>query len=49
MWSRHEQVPRVIGVGPQWATANVRQKATVGYDDCEVEGYSLLWLEDNHE
>ena len=26
---RHEQLPNVIGVGPQWATANVRQKATV--------------------
>jgi len=35
MCSRHEQLPHVIGVGPQWATANVRQKATVV---CEVRG-----------
>ena len=35
MCSRHEQLPRVIGVGPQWATTNVRQKATVV---CEVRG-----------
>jgi len=28
MSSRHEQLPRVIGVGAQWATTNVRQKAT---------------------
>jgi len=33
--SRHEQLPHVIGVGAQWATANVRQKATVV---CEVRG-----------
>jgi len=33
MCSRHEQLPRVIGVGPQWATTNVRQKATVV---CEI-------------
>jgi len=32
---RHEQLPHVIGVEPQWATANVRQKATV---ICEVRG-----------
>ena len=35
MCSRHKQLPRVIGVGPQWATTNVRQKATVV---CEVRG-----------
>jgi len=35
MCSRHEQLPRVIGVEPQWATTNVRQKATVV---CEVRG-----------
>ena len=35
MCSRHEQLPHVIGVGPQWATTNVRQKATVV---CEVRG-----------
>ena len=35
MCSRHEQLPRVIGVGAQWATTNVRQKATVV---CEVRG-----------
>ena len=35
MCSWHEQLPNVIGVGPQWATANVRQKATVV---CEVRG-----------
>jgi len=28
-------LPHVIGIGPQWATANVRQKATVV---CEVRG-----------
>ena len=33
--SRHEQLPHVIGIGPQWATTNVRQKATVV---CEVRG-----------
>jgi len=33
MCSRHEQLPRVIGDGPQWATTNVRQKATVV---CEI-------------
>ena len=33
MCSRHEQLPRVIGVGAQWATTNVRHKATVV---CEV-------------
>jgi len=33
MCSRHEQLPHVIGVGPQWATTNVRQKVTVV---CEV-------------
>ena len=33
--SRHEQLPHVTGVGPQWATTNVRQKATVV---CEVRG-----------
>ena len=27
--SRPEQLPRVIGIRPQWATTNVRQKATV--------------------
>jgi len=36
MCSRLEQLPHVIGVGPaQWATTNVRQKATVV---CEVRG-----------
>jgi len=35
MCSRHEQLPHVIGVGPQWATTNVRQKTTVV---CEVRG-----------
>ena len=35
MCSRHEQLLRVIGVGAQWATTNVRQKATVV---CEVRG-----------
>jgi len=35
MCSRHEQLPHVIGVGPQWAKTNVRQKATVV---CEVRG-----------
>jgi len=29
MCMRHEQLPHVTGVGPQWATTNVRQKATV--------------------
>ena len=29
MCSWHKQLPHVIGVGPQWATTNVRQKATV--------------------
>jgi len=35
MCSRHEQLPHVIVVGPQWATTHVRQKATVV---CEVRG-----------
>jgi len=35
MCSRHEQLLHVIGIGPQWATANVLQKATVV---CEVRG-----------
>ena len=35
MCSWHKQLPNVIGVGPQWATTNVRQKATVV---CEVRG-----------
>ena len=35
MCSRHEQLPHVIGIRPQWATTNVRQKATVV---CEVRG-----------
>ena len=35
MCSRHKQLPHVIGVGAQWATTNVRQKATVV---CEVRG-----------
>jgi len=35
MCSWHKQLPHVIGIGPQWATANVRQKATVV---CEVRG-----------
>jgi len=35
MCSRHEQLPRVIGTGPQWATTNVRQKATVV---CDIRG-----------
>jgi len=33
MCSLHEQLLRVIGVGAQWATTNIRQKATVV---CEV-------------
>jgi len=33
--ARYEQLPQVIGVGAQWATTNVRQKATVV---CEVRG-----------
>jgi len=28
MRSWHTQLPHVIGFGPQWATTNVRQKAT---------------------
>ena len=35
MCSRHEQLPHVIRVGPQWATTNVRQKTTVV---CGVRG-----------
>ena len=35
MCSRHEQLPHVIGTGPQWATTNVRQKATVV---CDIRG-----------
>ena len=35
MCSWHKQLPNVIGIGPQWATTNVRQKATVV---CEVRG-----------
>ena len=35
MCSWHKLFPHVIGVGAQWATANVRQKATVV---CEVRG-----------
>ena len=35
MCSWHKQLPHVIGIGPQWATTNVRQKATVV---CEVRG-----------
>ena len=35
MCSWHKQLPHVIGIGPQWATANVRQKTTVV---CEVRG-----------
>ena len=35
MCSWNKQFPNVIGIGPQWATANVRQKATVV---CEVRG-----------
>ena len=27
MCARHEQLLRVVGIGPQWATTNVRQKA----------------------
>ena len=33
--SRHKQLPHVTGIGPQWATTNVRQKATVV---CRVRG-----------
>jgi len=29
MCSWHKQLLHVIGIGPQWATANVQQKATV--------------------
>ena len=35
MCSWHKQLPHVIGIGPQWATANFQQKATVV---CEVRG-----------
>ena len=35
MCSWHTQLPHVIGIGPRWATTNVRQKATVV---CEVRG-----------
>ena len=35
MCSWHKQLLHVIGIGPQWATTNVRQKATVV---CEVRG-----------
>ena len=35
MCSWHKRLPHVIGIGPQWATANTRQKATVV---CEVRG-----------
>jgi len=35
MSSWHKQLPHVTGIGPQWATTNVRQKATVV---CEVRG-----------
>jgi len=35
MCSWHKQFPHVIEIGSQWATANVRQKATV---ICEVRG-----------
>ena len=35
MCSWHKQLPHVIGIGAQWATTNVRQKATVV---CEVRG-----------
>jgi len=38
MCSPHKQLPHVIGIGPQWATTNVRQKATVV---CEVRGSQL--------
>ena len=40
MCSRHEQLPHVIGIGPQWATINVRQKATVV---CEVRWSRSNW------
>ena len=32
MCSRDEQLPHVIGIGSQWATINVRQKATVVWE-----------------
>jgi len=35
MCSWNKQLPNVIGIGPQWATTNVRQKAIVV---CEVRG-----------
>jgi len=35
MCSWHKQLPHVIGIGPQWAMTNIRQKATVV---CEVRG-----------
>ena len=35
MCSWNKQLPNVIGIGPPWATTNVRQKATVV---CEVRG-----------
>ena len=35
MCSWHKQLPHVMGIGSQWATANVRQKTTVV---CKVRG-----------
>ena len=32
MCSWHKQLPQIFGIGPQWATANVRQKAIVVYE-----------------
>ena len=34
MCSWHKQLPHVMGIGSQWATANVRQATVV----CEVRG-----------
>ena len=41
MCSWNKQLPNVIGIGPQWATTNVRQKATVV---CEVRGSQSILI-----
>jgi len=45
MCSRHEQLPQVIGVGPQWAMTNVRQKATVVCEVCGSQSTKRLMYE----
>jgi len=42
MCLRDEQLPHVIGVGQQWATTNVRQKATVICEVCASSGSLIL-------